>query len=341
MTDLSKNILAKIKEDNVRPYSKWRFIFRRSVIWTLSVLSVLSGSFASAVTLFQLRHAEWDLYHHLNHSLTGFIFLVIPFFWLVFLLGFTGFAYFYFRHTQQGYRYGAVWVIAGSIALSFIGGGLLCATTFPERLEDLCQKNVPFYRNMQERKKVVWMSPENGLLAGEISVVISAQEMRLKDLKGRLWTVMIEDTVWRGQLWPVENLKIKLIGRMQGEGRFSADEIRPWHGHGRRRGRHASQCSGQENEKELLAGEIHKIISAKEMRLKDLQGHIWTVDIDETIWRGRLEPAENLEIRVFGHKESASRFVADEVRPRRGHGRRHRQPDSECSEKNKPDFFID
>jgi uncharacterized protein YdeI (BOF family) len=188
---------------------------------------------------------------------------------------------------------------------------------------------------MQERKKVVWMSPKNGLLAGEISVIISEQEMRLKDLKGRLWTVMIEDTVWRGQLNPVKNLKIKLIGRIQDQGRFRADEIRPWQGHGRRHESHNCQFPEQKNVKELLIGEIHKIISAKEMRFKDLQGHIWTVDITDTVWLGKLNPVKNLKIRVFGNKESASRFVAAEIRPRRGHGRRHRQPDSECGEKKK------
>ncbi|MBW2567959.1 MAG: hypothetical protein JRE47_01055 [Deltaproteobacteria bacterium] len=34
MTDLSKDILQKIKEDKVRPYSKGCFLFRRSVIGT-------------------------------------------------------------------------------------------------------------------------------------------------------------------------------------------------------------------------------------------------------------------------------------------------------------------
>ncbi|MDM8542522.1 hypothetical protein QUF90_15710 [Desulfococcaceae bacterium HSG9] len=341
MTDLSKNILAQIKVDNVRPYSKWRFIFKRSVIWTLFLLSVLSGSFASAVTMFQLRYAEWDLYHHFSHSLTEFIFLVIPFFWLVFILGFTGFAYYYFRHTQQGYRYRTFWVVAGSIILSFTGGGLLCATTFPERLESLFQKNVSFYRNLHEHKMNVWMSPGNGLLAGEIGEIISAQEMRLKDLKGRLWTVMIGNTIWRGQLKPVKNIKIKLIGRMQGEGRFRADEIRPWDGRGRRGGKDNCKFSGQENEnkKELLVGEIHKIISDRELRLKDSQGRIWTIDITDTLWRGRLKPVKNLKIRVFGNKESASRFVAAEIKPQHGHGRRRRQADSEYS--NKPDCLTD
>jgi len=79
MTDISKDILQKIKKDKVRPYSKQRFVLRRSVIWTVFGLSILFGSIASAVAIFQLRSAEWDLYKNLSHSFIKFVLLVIPF----------------------------------------------------------------------------------------------------------------------------------------------------------------------------------------------------------------------------------------------------------------------
>jgi len=125
MADISKDILQKIKKDKLRPYPKQYFLLKRSVIWTVFGLSIFLGSIASAIAIFQLRYAEWDLYKNLSHSLTEFVFLVIPFFWLIFLLGFTGLAYYYFRRTEHGYRYGAVWIILLSIVLSIIGGGLL------------------------------------------------------------------------------------------------------------------------------------------------------------------------------------------------------------------------
>ena len=135
MADISKDILQKIKKDEVRPYPKQYFLLRRSVIWTVFGLSIFLGSIAGAIALFQLRYAEWDLYKHLSHSLIEFVLLVIPFFWLIFLLGFIGFAYYYFRRTEHGYRYATLWIILLSIALSIIGGGLLYSTGLPERLE--------------------------------------------------------------------------------------------------------------------------------------------------------------------------------------------------------------
>ena len=236
MTDLSKNVLRRIREAKARPYSKGRFLFRSSVIWTAFGMSVLLGSVASAVAIFQLMHAEWDLYQRLSHSLMGFALLVTPFFWLIFLWGFTGFAYYYFRRTDQGYRHSTAWVISASVVLSVICGGLLYATGLPERLETLFQDNVPFYRELQERKQKVWMSPGRGLLAGRIVKVIPGQKMQIEDLEGNIWVIDIADAIWRGRLRPAENLKIKILGRMKEESRFVADEIRPWHGI-RKRGR--------------------------------------------------------------------------------------------------------
>ena len=230
MKDLSKNILQKIREDKISPFSKRRFLFRRSIIWTVFFLSILLGSVSSAVALFQLRYAEWDLYQHISHSLVEFILLVIPFFWLIFLLGFTVFAYYYFRRTEQGYRYGTIRIILSSIALSIIGGGFLYTTGLPERLETVFQDNVPFYRQWQERKQRVWMSPGQGLLAGKITGIISAQKIQIEDLQGNSWVIDIGNTIWRGRLRPAENLKIKILGQMKEKGQFAANEIRPWQG---------------------------------------------------------------------------------------------------------------
>lgn len=240
MKDISKNILQKIKEDKVHPYSKSRFLFRRSVIWTVFGLSILLGSVASAIAIFQLKYAEWDLYQYFSHSPLEFAFLVIPFFWLIFLSGFTVFAYYYFRRTEQGYRYRTLWVICGSIALSIIGGGILHGTGLSERLETAFQHNVPFYKELQERRQRVWMSPGQGLLAGKIVKIISEQKIQIEDLRENIWVVDIGDTIWKGRLRPAKNLKIKILGKMKGESQFVADEIRPWQGRkGRGRMRHS------------------------------------------------------------------------------------------------------
>ena len=74
----------------------------------------------------------------------------------------------------------------------------------------------------------------------------------------------------------------------------------------------------------LLAGTIIKVVSEQKVEIKDLQGNNWIIDIADTIWRGRLKPAEGLKIKILGKMKGQRSFVANEIRPwkgRRGQGR--------------------
>jgi ATP-dependent 26S proteasome regulatory subunit len=77
----------------------------------------------------------------------------------------------------------------------------------------------------------------------------------------------------------------------------------------------------------LLAGTITKVVSEQKVEIKDLQGNNWVIDIADTIWRGRLRPAEGLKIKILGHMKEQDRFIANEIRPWKGRrdqgGKRH------------------
>lgn len=239
MTDISKHTLDKIKKDNVRPIPKFYFLFRGSVLWTLFGFSILFGSIASSIAIFLMKHAEWDVYQYISHSLIKFILLIFPYGWLLFLIGFSIFAYIFFHRTEQGYRYKTLWIVCLSIACSILGGTMLYGTELPERLEKVFQEHVPFYRGLEYHKRRVWMFPSRGLLAGKITRIRSKETIQIKDLNGDIWDIGITHAIWRGGMRPYENLKIKLIGRQDGKNQFIAKEIRPWKGkrqRGRRRG---------------------------------------------------------------------------------------------------------
>ncbi|MBN2059395.1 MAG: hypothetical protein JW882_03165 [Deltaproteobacteria bacterium] len=227
MSDVSKQVLKEIRQRQLRPYPRWHFVFRRSVIWTIFFISILLGSISAGIVIFQIRHAEWDLYQYFTDNLSAFLLLIVPYFWLLFLIGFSLLAYSYFRRTERGYRFWAFWVVLGSIVLSIIGGSLIYSTGLPKHIESVFYNKVSFYRVLSEHKQKVWVSPDQGLLAGRIVTVISERSVLLEDLVGNEWTIDISDTIWRGNLVPREDLKIKIIGERGGENRFVAKEIRP------------------------------------------------------------------------------------------------------------------
>ena len=93
----------------------------------------------------------------------------------------------------------------------------------------------------------MWMSPEQGLLAGEIKEIISAQEIGLIDLNGNHWIIDISNAFWRGRLRPEAGLEIKLFGKIRIKGQFVATEIRPLQGR-RIQGKGRRLGSGRRNE---------------------------------------------------------------------------------------------
>jgi len=247
MKEISKNILNKIKKEKIQPYPKKHFFVKKSFIWTLFGLSILLGIVASSVIIFQLKHTDWDLFNQSNYSMLEFLAMAIPYFWLLFLMIFMGIAYGYFRRTEKGYRYHALLIITVSVVVSIIIGAGVYQTGFSERLEAVFQENIPVYRMLSKGRHRMWMSPEQGFLAGKITEIISMQEIELIDLHGNNWIIDISNAFWRGRLKPEAGLEIKLIGKIKFEDQFVATEIRPLQGR-RMQGRGRRFRSGRRNE---------------------------------------------------------------------------------------------
>lgn len=246
MTDISKSTLQKIKKEKIRPFGKKRFFLKKSFIWILFGLSICLGIIATSVAIFQLKHADWDLYHQSNYSLLKFLALAVPYFWVIFILVFMGIAFNYFRQTEKGYRYNSFLLIFISVVISLIGGLALNQTDFSERLEIVFHENIPIYRRINRGRHRMWMSPDQGFLAGKIDHIVSEKEIGLTDLHGNRWRVDVSETIWRGRLASEMGLEIKIIGMMIGEGQFMAKEIRPMQGR-RLQGRGRQQGSGRRN----------------------------------------------------------------------------------------------
>ena len=230
MNDISKDTIKKIKEQGIVPRTRRYFFLKRSTVWGLFVLSIILGSFACGIAVFQIKNTEWDLFKHFHDSIIESILLFIPIFWLLFLTGFSIAAYYYFRRTPGGYRYRTVTAVTLSILLSVIGGIGIYATGLSEHLETAFEEKLPFYKGVTAHSRKVWMSPDKGLLAGRIVDLPEEGVVRLKDLNGKEWNVTIHSTTWRGRLSPSINLEIKLIGTRTGEDSFNAKEVRPWSG---------------------------------------------------------------------------------------------------------------
>lgn len=237
MNDISRETLKKIREKGIVPRAKGYFFLKRSTVWVLFGISIVLGSIAGSAVIFQIRSAEWELFHHFQNSIPEFILLFVPYLWLLFMIGFSIIAYYYFRQTQGGYRYRAFTIVVLSVLISILGGIGLYAAGVSERMESVFEERLSFYRGVEFHSRMVWMSPDKGLLAGKIVDISNEGIIILKDLDGKNWSVNANSAIWRGRLRPSPDLEIKMIGTMTGRESFKVREVRPWHGRKRREGK--------------------------------------------------------------------------------------------------------
>ena len=228
MKDFSKNILGKIKKEKILPIPKWNFVFKKSFIWILFVISVALGGFAFGSILEQIRTMEWDIHPRVTTNLASFIFLTLPYLWILFMLGFSILAYYYLRHTSKGYRYNTILIINSSVLISVLFGTALYATRISEKIENSFQENIPFYREIIDPRARIWNAPEKGLLAGKIIKIINQEELNLEDLEKQIWTIDFSNASTKKTILLQEEMLVKIIGQQNGELFFIAEEIRPW-----------------------------------------------------------------------------------------------------------------
>jgi len=234
MGKVSKNVLEKIKKENIKPIPKWHFMLKKSFVWNLFIVNILFGSVGFAIIIYLLVNNEALLDVSLVGNLWQWIVLVIPILWIILTLFFFFVAYYNFTKTEDAYRFSVGRKLLINIGITILLGLVLYTGGLSEKLNDLFAKNIPFYTHTLDTRFKIWMRPEEGFLAGEILELNEKEfSIRLLDLSGDEWSVVYRDAFVKGRVVLQKGEVIKLIGESPSEGRFVASEIRPWQGNGR------------------------------------------------------------------------------------------------------------
>lgn len=231
MSAKADEILKCIRENKIKPCSKWKFLLKNYLFWSLFGLSTLIGAMAVSVIFFILTNNDWDIYRYLGKSFLSYILILMPYFWIVVLIFLTGTAYFNYRCTRKGYLFNPYGVIFTSIFISIILGGALFGFGMGEKVEDIFTRNIPYYAGVNMQKKIIWNNPEKGLLAGEIIEIRNENSFSLKDLSYERWEVEGDDIRWRDNRVRKVGQNVKIIGKIKDKNIFIAVEVRPWGGH--------------------------------------------------------------------------------------------------------------
>ncbi|MDD3006494.1 MAG: hypothetical protein PHX30_02850 [Candidatus Pacebacteria bacterium] len=226
--DFSKEILEKIKKEQIKPRSKRYFMLKNSVVWFVFAMSIILGALSFSVILHFWEINDWDAYYRVNDNFLAFIFLTMPYFWLMCFLLFVGVAYLYLKHTREGYRLEFAKVVIWNLVLSFVFGSALYSVGVGRQVENELVKRAPLYNDFRKNQQNVWLRPEQGVIIGKvIEIAENGDFLELNDPRQVVWTVNVSDTEYFQGFVIQKGFSIKVFGEEGGNHYFIAREIRP------------------------------------------------------------------------------------------------------------------
>lgn len=230
--DLSESILSKIKEEKIRPKSRWQFVLQDYVVWFVFFVSLFLGSVSVAVTLYLLQINDWGAYAVVTPNFFTFILLTLPYFWLIVFPVFIWISYRYFQHTKTGYRLEFVRIVVFNLGASCILGVSFYAVGIGRFADNVFVKRAPFYGQMMMEREKIWHNPEKGAVAGKIGEVEEGEYFELVGMRGEKLIIKYSSAEIVGGVEVEEGEMVKVFGKMNDE-YFSAKEVRQLSGPGR------------------------------------------------------------------------------------------------------------
>lgn len=228
MNKLSSKILRKIKKDKVTPKSRQYFMLMHTLLGTAILTSIIIGSLAVAIVIRHFTVTDWELARQFAGGHVQSFFMLMPYIWIIFI-GLTIFlADMLFKHTKKGYKIKPWKLVAGSIAISIILGGLFYIVKADKPIEEGLRQNLRPYEQWGNRKNQMFAAPEKGVLAGEIIRINQTEEWIIVDFKDKKWFVDISDAMMRGELSFEVGMRVGMIGEMIDQDHFKAERIGPW-----------------------------------------------------------------------------------------------------------------
>lgn len=176
---LADSILNKIENENLKPRSKYYFVFRNFTFWGLFSLALLLGSISFAIIIYAAVNTDFSIGEFVEgKALISQWLNLLPLLWFLIIgiaigLGIVG-----LKHTKRGYRIALVTLIAGNIFGSVALGSGLYAVGGASVIENTLDSKVERYKSVREKYQQFWGRPEiRGLLAGQVTDVDETRQL--------------------------------------------------------------------------------------------------------------------------------------------------------------------
>ncbi len=228
MNKLSQKILEKIEKEKVTPKSKWYFLFMHALLgMAVGGLIIISG-IGVAIVIRHFTLTDWQLIKHSKGGNLKSILTVLPYLWLMFIVLVILIADKLFTQTKKGHRIRPWKIAAGSILISGVLGGVLFFTRIDKPIVDLLRDHVSPYGSWEMRRNGAFVSPEDGILAGQIITINSEEEWMLIDFKQKEWLIDLTEAEFQTEFEPDIGVLVGIHGMKMDDYVFEADLIGIW-----------------------------------------------------------------------------------------------------------------
>ena len=228
VTKISDKVLEKIKEENIKPIPRWKFVLKNTAIWLFLIILLLLGATMTSLAIGDFIDGDWDIRPMLGLHLITFIFMTFPFIWVILGLVMIFLAYYDFKYLPKSYKVGSqkylmivlALVLSLGLGLYYIGGH--------NPIKKIINKNIPPLREWEQQRDMRWVNPNSGLLAGTIKEVDGKNLVLTDMLLNQEWQIDASQATVSPSVSLVPQEKVKMIGKMENDNKFVAKDIRPW-----------------------------------------------------------------------------------------------------------------
>jgi len=225
---IAGKILGKIKQEDIRPEAAWKFVLRRTLLWTGIALAGTFAAISLSLVIFSLFSIDQGILGFAPKRLfSPAVFRSLPFLWIGSLLAFVSLVVFEYRETGHGYRHRPLFVVLTTLLIVFAVGSLLHLLRIGERSDIALRHAIPQYDRAVRPRDTFWRHPEAGFATGIIAN-IDASGFLLRTPDGDGLDIRIGDhTIIRLPLKIEEGQPVRVIGDQSVNGRIDAEEILP------------------------------------------------------------------------------------------------------------------
>lgn len=210
-------IIEKIKKEHIKPTSRLIFMFKKSLMWFLLIITTVFGAYSFAFFFLKTLYIDFVNWKYIFDSYDSFLLANIPFIWIFLCLLSLYTVSVLFSKTEKGYKYPIYYVASLSIIISFVLG-LGLAKFF-------AYKGILIER-FEEEKVMHWFMPDSGFLSGEI-IFKNDDYILIRDIHNDVWNVNMEYVLDNSKLIAEQYPLITIIGKYDYAYNFTACQIIP------------------------------------------------------------------------------------------------------------------